>query len=203
HQVATATVDVRDAEALSETLLSADASTPIDILIANAGLGGDTSLAGPHGEDPRAARHIAAVNFQGVVNTLAPLAPVMAARGRGRLAVISSLAAEAPLPLAATYAASKAGAASYARNLRLFLAPKGVYVTLVLPGFVDTPMSRSLAGPRPGLWSAEKAAHAIIEGIERGKAVVAFPLWLRLAAAVGRIAPAPVVNLIQSRWRKE
>ncbi|MGL4240620.1 MAG: SDR family NAD(P)-dependent oxidoreductase, partial [Beijerinckiaceae bacterium] len=52
HQVATATVDVRDAEALSETLLSADASAPIDILIANAGLGGDRSLAGPHGEDP-------------------------------------------------------------------------------------------------------------------------------------------------------
>jgi short-subunit dehydrogenase len=194
-------IDVRDGEALEAALLAADAEEPFDLVIANAGLGGRASMAGALGEDPAMARAVAAVNFQGVVNTVVPLAPRLAGRGQGQIAIVSSLAALAPLPLAATYAASKAGITAYARSLRIFLRPKGVGVTLILPGFIETPMSRDLPGPKPGLWPVERAAEAALNGIARRKATVAFPLSLRLAAFAANLAPDSVIDMALKRWR--
>jgi short-subunit dehydrogenase len=195
-------LDVRDAMGLEQALIAADAAQPIDILIANAGVGGPRSMAGRHGEEPEAAREVAAVNFLGVINTVAVLAPRFSQRGRGQIVIVSSLAAAAPVPLAPTYAGSKAGVSAYARSLRILMRDAGVRVTLVLPGFVETPMSRDLTGPKPGLISAEAAARIIVDGIRAGKAEIAFPLSLRFAAWAARRAPDALIARIQNRWRK-
>jgi short-subunit dehydrogenase len=195
-------IDVRDAAGLEKALLAADAAQAIDILIANAGIGGPRSLAGRHGEAPEAAREVAEVNFLGVVNTVSVLAPRFSQRGRGQIVIVSSLAAAAPVPLAPTYAGSKAGVSAYARSLRILMRDAGVRVTLVLPGFVETPMSRDLPGPKPGILPAEAAARIIAEGIRAGKAEIAFPWSLRLAAWAARRAPDALIAGIQNKWRR-
>jgi short-subunit dehydrogenase len=196
-------VDVTDAETMARLLLAADDVLAIDILVANAGLGGKASMAAADGEEPAMAAAVAAVNFMGVIHTVAPLVPRFAARGTGRIGIVSSMAADALVPLAPTYAGAKAGAAAYARNLRLFLKPRGVSVTLVMPGFVDTPMSADVPGPKPGLWSAERAAQRIHQGIERGEALVAFPLSMRVIVSLSRLAPDALITQILRRWRAD
>ncbi len=193
--------DVRDAAAMEAALLAADAARPIDLCIANAGVGGGRSLAGEHGEDPAMAREVGEINFMGVINTISVLAPAFARRGGGHLAIVSSLAAEAPVPLAPSYAASKAGVAAYARNLRLLLRDNGVRVTLILPGFVDTPMSRDLPGPKPGMTTAETAADLIAKGLAAGRAEIAFPRSTRLLAAAARLAPDSLISSVLRTWR--
>jgi short-subunit dehydrogenase len=193
--------DVREADAMQTALLAADAASPVDVLIANAGVGGARTMAGEHGEDPAVAREVAEVNFLGVINAVAVLAPAMSRRGQGRICIVSSLAAAAPIPLAPTYAASKAGVAAYARNLRLLLKPAGVSVTLALPGFVDTPMSRDLPGPKPGLMPAAEAARRIAGAINAGRGEIAFPWSVRLIALAGRLAPDAVISFILTTWR--
>jgi short-subunit dehydrogenase len=195
--------NVTDAEAIARVLLTADDAQAIDILVANAGLGGKASMAAADGEEPAMATEVGAVNFMGVLHTVAPLVPRFAARGTGRIAIVSSLAANATVPLAPTYAGAKAGAAAYARNLRLFLKPRGVSVTLVMPGFVDTPMSADVPGPKPGLWTAQQAAERIRRGIERGEALVAFPLSMRLVVRLSRLAPDALITHILRRWRTD
>lgn len=149
----------------------------------------------------RLAREIAEVNFQGVINTVCALVPVFAARRSGHIVIISSLAAEAPVPLAPSYAASKAGVAAYARNLRLLLHDSGVGVTLALPGFVDTAMSRDLPGPKPGLMSADAAARHIAAAIAAKRAEIAFPLRMRLLVAAARSAPDFIIRRVLSHWQ--
>ena len=138
------TCDVTDAEMMEEALTSLDARRPIDTLIANAGMGGSDVLAPSSGEPLALARTITDVNMLGVLNTVAPLAERFCARGCGHIVIVSSLAGMHGLAESPAYSASKAAARVYGEGLRRLLAPRNVRVTVVLPGFIATPMSRSL-----------------------------------------------------------
>ena len=91
--------DVGDADSMVAWLTASDESLPVDLIIANAGIGGDLVLAGTGGENLATANRIVTTNVQGVMNSVVPLLPHMIARRRGAIVIISSLAAFIALPI--------------------------------------------------------------------------------------------------------
>lgn len=196
------TCDVTDAERMRAGLLAADDASPIDLVIANAGIGGRGVLAPPDGEPPALVREIFDVNMLGVVNTVSPLIERLRARRNGQVVLVSSLAGYAGLPDAPAYCASKAAVRVYGQGLRRLLAADGVGVTVVSPGFVDTAMSRSLPHDQPFRCSAEEAASRILRAADRGAHELAFPwqlVWLSRALSV---LPPAVADLVLAVHRK-
>jgi short-subunit dehydrogenase len=186
--------DIIDGVALSQWIADRDDSFPIDLVIANAGVGGERVIATGAGEPLSVAHEIVATNILGVVNTVVPLLPRFVARGQGHVVIVSSLAAYIGLPQAPLYSASKAAIRVYAQGLRRLLASRGVAVTVVCPGFVDTPMSASLPGKRPFLWNTDRAARLIVAGIARGKREIRFPWPLATLARLANIFPASFLD---------
>jgi short-subunit dehydrogenase len=183
-RVVQVTFDLRDADAAVAELRSVSQRESIDLAIVNAGVT-RTIGKGEQVESLAAAREILAVNLDGALATVAGVLPEMRSRQRGQIALISSLAAYIGLPRTPIYCASKAALRAYGEALRAWLAPQGVAVSVALPGFVSTPMTDSLRGPKPAMMSAERAARLIRRGLEENRARIAFPkslawglLWL-------------------------
>jgi short-subunit dehydrogenase len=195
--------DVTDAAAMQAWLADCDGSRAVDLIIANAGIGGDQVLAGAGGETLAAANRIMAVNVQGVMNSVIPLLPAFIARRRGGVVIIGSLAAFIALPDAPVYSASKAAIRIYGHGLRRLLAPHGIKVTIASPGFIDTPMSASLSTPRPFLWTAERAARRIARAAARGEREVIFPFGLALAVWLATRLPPAILDAILIRIRNK
>ena len=124
------------------------------------------------------------INVIGCYAALAAVLPGMLARGSGALAIVSSVAGYRGLPNALAYGPSKAALINLAEALYLDLAPRGIGVHLIDPGFVDTPLTAKNEFSMPGLISAAAAAHAMLRGLERGEFETHFPkrftLWMRL-----------------------
>lgn len=199
--VSSSLCDVTDAASMRDRLMFADDQRPIDILVANAGIGGASVLAPPLGESSDLVRTIFETNTLGVVNTITPLIERFVARRRGQIVVIASLAAFEGLPDAPAYSASKAAVRMYGHGLRRLLAPQGVAVTIVSPGFIETPMSASL--PMRPLFpcSPDKAALKIVRGVARRKSEIVFPWQLRAAAAATKFLPAIALDGILAAGR--
>ena len=172
------------------------------MVVANAGVGGELVIAEQSGESPEVAREIFETNVMGVVNTVVPLLPRFVARSRGHVVIMSSLAALVALPEAHAYSASKAAVRVYGHALGHLLASFNVRVSVVCPGFVETPMSASLPGSRPLLWSAERAANTIVAGLSRGKREICFPWQLTALARLSAHLPPALVQRLRRRIRK-
>lgn len=197
-------VDIIDTHAMDDWLTKADALAPIDLLIANAGIGGADVVVSDHGETAQLAQRIVETNTTGTINTVAPLLPAMSRRQRGHIVIISSLSAAIGLPQSPVYCASKAALNIYADGLRRLLRPHGVGVTCVMPGFIDTQMSRSLNFPRPWCWSAEKAAKRIARDVENKRPYSIFPWQLRCLIGLGNFLPVQLSDfLLHSATRKK
>lgn len=93
----------------------------------------------------------------------------------GKLVLMSSTAAWLPFPRAEAYGASKAGLSYLARSLMLDLAPKGIHVTLIHPGFVSTPLTDKNNFAMPGIISTEEAVTYIMRGLARNQREINFP----------------------------
>ncbi len=171
-----------------------DTALPLDMMIANAGIGGKAALAPVSGETSAQAREILATNTLGVINAVTPVLPSIIARQRGHLVLVGSNQALIGMPQSPAYCASKAAIMVYGDGLRRLAARSGVRVTNVLPGFIDTPMSRSLALARPWCWPVDRAARRIARDVGRGAARSIFPLPLRLAIGFGNLMPTPVAD---------
>ena len=145
---------------------------------------------------------VISANLSGTANCLDALLPGL---DRGsRLVIVSSSVTYLPLPRAEAYGASKAALDYLARTLAVDLKSHGIQVSLVRPGFVDTPLTRKNDFPMPGRISVEKASEYIRTGIERGKSEIDFPplfiavmkllswlpgaLWLQLSAKMSRVS---------------
>jgi short-subunit dehydrogenase len=193
-------IDVADGHALGAWLADFDRTTPVELAIANAG-----TSAGPADDEPGEPRETTIrqidVNLVGAVNTIAPLLPPMCARGRGRIAAIASVAAYRGLPYSPGYCASKAGLRAYAEALRPRLAPYGVGVTIVCPGFFSSPMTDRWEGPTPFLASGDDAARRVKRGIDRGNARVSFPWPLVFGMRFCDLAPAAIGDAILRGFR--
>jgi short-subunit dehydrogenase len=195
-------VDVADATALGQWILNRDAQLPIDLLIANAGIGGSAVLASSAGETLDVAQEIVRTNILGVANAVIPILPRFVERGTGHVVIMSSLAAFVGLPHSPLYSASKAAVRVYGQALRRLLSPSGVRVTVVCPGFVETPMSASVPGVRPLIWTVDRAAERIERGIARGEREITFPWMLAALARLADILPSGLVDSFLARTRR-
>jgi short-subunit dehydrogenase len=196
--VTVAAFDIRDIGTLTARLTAADAQTPISLAIFNAGLGG--SVADDDVADaPEAAWAMAEVNFVAPVVGASLMANAMARRGGGQIVLVGSIAESFPIPQAPVYAATKAGLRMYAEALGLRLAKRGVAVTLVSPGFIDTPMSRQVTEPKPFLMSADAAAAIIARGIARRKRRIVVPWQFGVIRGFAELLPRSLLRWIVSR----
>ena len=183
--------DTRDAAGLAAELLAFDGAAPVDLVIANAG------VALPTVADPAvdtSVRGEVDINIGGTLNTVLPLLPALAGRGRGQVAIVSSLAAFAPLPGSPGYSASKAALLVYGLALRQRLAQTGIGVSVVCPGYVETEMGARYRGWRPFLMSADAAAARLRRGLAADRALIAFPVLLAWAARASQFVPEPVLR---------
>jgi short-subunit dehydrogenase len=190
--------DLRDVPGFVTRLAAADAATPIDIAIFNAGLGG-TAAKDAFAEAPQTAQAIAEVNFVAPVTGANVVADAMAKRGAGQIVLIGSISESYPLPMAPTYAASKAGLRMFAEALGLRLKKHGVTVSLVSPGFIDTPMSRKVTEPKPFLMDADKAAAIILRKIQSGARVIVVPWQFSVMRGFTDLLPRALVRWVMSR----
>ncbi len=172
--------DTRDRAAIHQLITEVDARSPLDLVVVNAAINGG----GKEGrvETEEVAFETADINYIGSLNVMLPTLSLMLARGRGQIALMSSLAAYAPLADAPTYSGAKAALVAHGLALRQKVWPLGVRISVVTPGYVKTPMGSDLKGWRPLEMSAEKAAALIAKGLERDRDVVSFPLPLAILA---------------------
>lgn len=195
-------IDVRDFGKVREFILRMDERYEIDLLIANAGVSAVVSE-GEVIEPAEIAMSIFEINLLGVVNVVQAIAPQMCARGTGQIALMGSMAAYRGLPHAPAYCATKSAVHLYAESLRGSLGKHGVSMTLIIPGFVDTPFNAELSSPKPMALSAERAASIIQRGLQKGRREIVFPRLLYLAIRAGSLLPARLVDAFLIRIRVE
>jgi short-subunit dehydrogenase len=192
-------LDLRDQAAVTAWVAEVEASQPIDVVIANAG------ITGGHHDDAEESieevRRLIDTNFLAACYTLHAALPAMRRRRRGQVALVSSLAGVRGLPSMPGYCASKAALLAYADAMRAWLRDDGIEVAIILPGNVDTPMAARENGPQPLMMSADRAAAIIRRGLAQGRSRIAFPRQLYWVLRVATLLPAAPVDMVLNRFR--
>lgn len=182
------------ADVLAEAALAAHGH--LDLVVTNAGLG----WSGPFAEMSAAeVDRLVAVDLVAPLQLVRRLLPPMLERGRGHVCLVGSVAGRTGVAGEAVYAATKAALDTFAESLRLEVAGRGVGVSLVVPGVVDTgfftargrPYDRRVPRPVP----ADRVARAVVDAIANDRAEAWVPGWLRVAPAVRALAPGAYRNL--------
>lgn len=196
--VETISLDVRNREALEQWLADFDDKHAIDLVIASAGITKALPRSVLHESDSELI-DIMNTNYIGVLNTIFPVIDRMQARMNGHVAVISSLSAYHGIPGFPAYSSSKAALLNYLQGIRGRLAASGINLTVICPGYVDTPMTAKLPGIKMMVMPAAKAAGIIKRGLERRKPLIAFPLLLRLGLWLLGILPVRLTTYILNK----
>ncbi|HEY2772781.1 MAG TPA: SDR family oxidoreductase [Candidatus Binatia bacterium] len=171
---------------------SAAALGGLDIVVANSGIGGPT----PIGKGRfAAARSIIETNLLGAMATVDAAVELFYRQGSGHVVGISSVAAVRGLPLQGAYSASKSGLSRYLEALRAEVAGKGILVTDLAPGFIDTDLNRHMP-TRPFVVSAEKGCAELVSLIEAGSSFAYVPRvpWT-LVAQLLKVLPSRLLAL--------
>lgn len=192
-EVYTYLFDVTDAFAAQEAILNADATHPIDLLIANAGISGGV-LGEPEGGAQT--RQIFNTNIFGVVNSVLPALERMRKRKSGQIAIIASIAGYRGLPSAPAYSASKSCVKAWGEALRGWLRDEKIKVNVICPGFIKTPLTDANVFKMPFLMQPQKAARIIKKGIAKNKAIIAFPLPMAFGAWLMSALPSCIIHPI-------
>jgi short-subunit dehydrogenase len=186
-------LDVSDDAATAARIRAIDdACGGLDLVIANAGIG-RSALADL--AEWEVVAGVLRVNVMGAAATLSALAPRMAARGRGRLAGVSSAACHVPVGVNGAYSGSKAFLSMFVRCMQADMRGTGVKVTLVEPGFVRSEMTAN-SPFTPWIADADIAADRFCRAIERGDRLVQFPKIHSFAAIAASHLPAGVLERI-------
>ncbi|MHB1425591.1 MAG: SDR family NAD(P)-dependent oxidoreductase [Gemmataceae bacterium] len=172
---------------------------PVDLLIANAGVGAPTTIEPFNVAD---IERMFRVNVLGVVYALEAVLPDMLARRRGHLTAISSLAAYRGLPGESAYTSSKAAVNVFMEGLRIQLRSKGIAVTTICPGFVQTPMTETNEFKMPWLLTAEEAARRIVRALKRKRKVYNFPWQTSLLTKLLGWAPDWLVERMMHTYNE-
>ncbi len=191
-------LDVSDVAAIRRVLPEVDAGAEggLDVVIANAGLGGE---ANPRKDTWEKVERMIQVNVTGAAATLATLAPRMAERGRGHLVGMSSLAAWMVTPKMGAYSATKAFLEVYCDGMHLDLKSTGVAVTCIHPGFVKSEMTAKNKFRMPFLLEADDAADRMGRAILRGDQRFAYPWPMVLATRAARLVPEAVIARVMGK----
>lgn len=171
----------------------------IDILVANAGIGGNDEETRAY--TPHAVRKLIEVNLLGAVNAVHAVVGPMIERGSGQIVAISSLAGFRGLPKSAAYSASKAGMTAFFESVRLDVRRSGVDVTIIQPGFIRTPLTSGRASKMPFLMELDDAIPYFIRAIEKKKKFAAFPWQLATIVRAGKFMPAWIYDRVAGRAR--
>lgn len=193
--------DVSDRDAVHAAVHEAveRLSGPLDLVIANAGIGLPTHAAKFNLDD---AELMMRVNLMGTIYLFDAVVPAMIERRSGSFAGVASVAGLRGLPASGIYSATKAAMQTFLEASRIELAPYGVRVTIVNPGFVSTPMTEKNRFPMPFLMTAPEAAKRIADCIERGAREVEFPLPMSLLMRAVRLIPNAIYDRITTPYAR-
>jgi NAD(P)-dependent dehydrogenase (short-subunit alcohol dehydrogenase family) len=192
-------VDVTDAGGMESWIKDVDRQSPLDLVIANAGIGTVTTPTHSRNERVKA---VYDVNVFGVFNTIHPALDLMLERKRGQIAIVSSIAGFMGLPGSPAYSSSKAAVKAYGRSLRSRYRNRGIKISVICPGMIHTPMTEGWCRKFPGWIEVEPATRYIIDGLEHDRGLIAFP-W-HTVAMVRFLAslPEPVQDGLFSWYEK-
>ena len=195
--IETYSLDVRNRTELVAWIKECEQDTPLDLVVICAGININIGADGA-GERWADTEALIDINITAAMSTVDAVLPAMRARGRGQIALFSSLAAYFGLPITPSYCASKAAIKAYGEALRGWLAPEGIRINVVMPGFVESPMCEKFPGPKPLLWPADKAARYIQRGLAANRARISFPFPLNLGSWYLGVAPAALAQKLVS-----
>ncbi len=195
-EVTTIECDVTNQVEMHEHISKISQLYGIDIIIACAGISAGT-LGKP--ESIEQVNAIFATNLQGTLNTIMPAIDFMLTRQKGKVVIISSMAGLLGLSSAPAYSASKCAVKNLGDALRGYLKQFNIDVCVVIPGYVDTPMTKVNKFPMPFKISAEKAATIIMQGIERRNGIIAFPKVIYILLKLVNLLPYRLLDYINSK----
>ncbi len=185
--------DVTDGDRLAtELAVKAKELGALDAIVASAGIGAATPATD---FDLAEARRIVNINVVGLMATCAAAIPIMIEQKRGHIVGLASLAGYRGLPGNAAYCASKAAVREFVEALRLDLAPRGIAVTSVNPGWVETDMTASNKAFMPMMLSADRVARAIERALDRPGGRVSMPFPINAFTRLGQALPASIYDL--------
>jgi short-subunit dehydrogenase len=190
--------DVLDPDALKACAAKIEAELgPIDLALFGAGMYVPFDI---RNIDLDGFRKTMALNVDGVINGVAAALPAMLARRQGHLAIMGSLFGYSGWPGNGSYGASKAAVINLAESLKLELKGTGIDLTLINPGFVDTPLNASY-DPKKKLFvmSKERCARKILEKLPRRPYEIAFPIQVEGFLKTVRNLPR-AVSFPLARW---
>lgn len=174
-------LDVCDADAVAQAHAQLRSSGPIDFVLYAAG-----TYAALRAEDFALDVMVAhqQVNYVGALNVLAVVLPDFVARGAGHVSLTASVAGFRGLPQSLAYGPTKAALTNLAEVLYADLRTRGIGVSVVQPGFVDTPLTAQNTFTMPALITPDQAAEAMLDGWQRGAFEIHFPrrftAWMKL-----------------------
>jgi short-subunit dehydrogenase len=168
----------------------------VDVLIANAGIGGITDT---KKLDADYVAKVININLLGAVNSVAAVVPLMLEQKSGHIVAISSLAGYRGLKKSSAYCASKAGMTAFFESVRLDLKDTGIDVSVIHPGFIKTPLTSGRENTMPFLMELEDGTNRIIRAIEKRKKSYAFPFPLASFARFGLILPPSLYDYIAGK----
>lgn len=146
---------------------------------------------------------IMTVNYLGLINCVKIALPLLNNAQQPHIIGICSQASQAPFPRAEAYGASKAAARYFLESLRIDLKQHNIDVTVVMPGFVDTPLTAKNDFTMPFIMSASVAAEKIINAMFKRKLFYAFPKRLSFMLWVARLFPKQWLNMHSKLIQKE
>jgi len=144
-------------------------------------------------------RYLVETNIMGTVHGLAAVLPIFLARKAGQIGIVASVAGYRGLPGAAAYGCTKAGLINMAEALKPELNEAGVMLSLINPGFVETPLTDKNDFAMPDLITADEAAGYIVRGLEQKRFEVAFPWRFKMIMKLLRIIPNGLFFMISRR----
>jgi len=179
--------DVTDRETLHLAMKSFEKEVgDLDLVIASAGrsVGKKT-----RDQNFELSREVININVIGLMNTFEGALQSMLSRGRGQLVAISSVAGFVGLPGAGAYSASKAAVTIYCESLTLDLKERGIDVSVLCPGFVDTPLTKKNNHSMPFLMPANEAAQLMKNAIDKRRPLYIFPWQMKIVIQILRYLP--------------
>lgn len=160
---------------------------PVEMAVLGAGT---FTRDGAFGFSAETAARMISVNLQGACNALDPVLQAMMRRGRGQIAIMASVAGYTGLPGGATYGATKAALNNLCEAMKPEAERRNVSLSIINPGFVDTPLTARNDFPMPFMISAEEAAEHIERGLSDHRYEIIFPWKMKLAVKLLHALPA-------------
>lgn len=177
----------------------------IGLLVNSAGIPGRSSFVD---SDPDLIERIVRINYLGSVWSTRAFLPALEAGRPSHVVNVVSVAGTVSLRAAGPYSAAKHAQLAFSRSLTLELAPRGIQVHTVNPGFIETegfPQTQLSAHPvlRHTVAEPELVAERVVAVVERGTVETFVPRWYRPAAVIQAVAPGTLARVLAARRRRK